>query len=331
MSSGNHHALDGYCGVVGDQLVMKGPKPPQWPTLGPSNSIAEGDSRVIYDYFSDKHLENLTRDSSDSDYDGKVFTTLKTEIHWQKMSHRAGEVPRLVCAQGEFLENGFIPVYRHPSDEIVPLQPWSPLVKQIRDYVEELVQCPINHCLAQFYRDGNDYISEHSDKTLDIVRGSPIVNVSFGAQRTMRLRTKKAPGILRNHAGEMRPRITQLVPLPHGSVFIFGQESNKIWLHGINPDKRPTWERTALEQAFDGQRISLTFRWIGTFVDRPIRKIWGQGATAKTKSEANDVVNGVEEQTEKMIRAFGIENHDPAFDWEGNYGHGFDVMNYNSL
>jgi alkylated DNA repair dioxygenase AlkB len=41
--------------------------------------------------------------------------------------------------------------------------------------------------LIQLYRTGADYISEHSDKTIDVVRGSRIVNVSLGARRTMTL------------------------------------------------------------------------------------------------------------------------------------------------
>ena len=49
----------------------------------------------------------------------------------------------------------------------------------------------MNHVLIQLYRSGKDCISEHSDKTIDVVPGSSIVNVSFGARRTMTLRKKK--------------------------------------------------------------------------------------------------------------------------------------------
>ena len=53
----------------------------------------------------------------------------------------------------------------------------------IRQRVEEILKHPVNHVLIQYYRSGNDYISEHSDKTIDVVRGSNIVNVSLGAER----------------------------------------------------------------------------------------------------------------------------------------------------
>lgn len=36
-------------------------------------------------------------------------------------------------------------------------------------------ECELNHVLIQKYRNGEDYISEHSDKTVDIVRGTSIV------------------------------------------------------------------------------------------------------------------------------------------------------------
>lgn len=76
-----------------------------------------------------------------------------------------------------------IPIYRHPSDESPLLLPFSPTVSMIQKHVEKVLQHPVNHVLIQFYRSGNDYISEHSDKTIDVVPNSKIVNVSFGAER----------------------------------------------------------------------------------------------------------------------------------------------------
>ena len=37
----------------------------------------------------------------------------------------------------------------------------------------------LNHCLIQYYRDGNDHIGDHSDKTLDIQPDSCVVNYSI--------------------------------------------------------------------------------------------------------------------------------------------------------
>ena len=62
----------------------------------------------------------------------------------------------------------------------------------LRRAVEAEVGHPINHALIQLYREGNDFISEHADKTLDVVAGSSIVNFSLGASRTMVLAQKRS-------------------------------------------------------------------------------------------------------------------------------------------
>jgi glutathione S-transferase len=98
------------------------------------------------------------------------------------------------------------------------------------------------------------------------------------------------------------------------------------WLHGIRQDKRLTSEKSPEELAFDGGRISLTFRQIGTFLSKDQSQIWGQGATSKFKAQAKTVINGDNAESEKMIRAFGKENHASEFDWKEQYGEGFDVL-----
>ena len=57
--------------------------------------------------------------------------------------------------------------------------------------IERLYDVRLNHVLIQLYRNGNDYIRKHADKTLDIAKGSTIFNVSLGASRHMYLRLKK--------------------------------------------------------------------------------------------------------------------------------------------
>jgi nicotinamidase-related amidase/alkylated DNA repair dioxygenase AlkB len=295
------------------------------PVLGPGDIIAEGDSRIINDFFppDHKHPTNPLRPLCEL-----IFTQLHNEVRWQKMMHQQGEVPRLVCCQGEFGEDGSMPVYRHPADQTLPLLHFSPKVQVIRRQAEKLAGHPLNHVLIQMYRSGNDYISEHSDKTLDIAKGSSIVNVSFGAQRTMRLRTKKSskPSDSPESKTDDNERTTQRVAMPHNSMFILGLTSNAKWLHGIMPDKRDAFERNPAETAYNGIRISLTFRHISTFLSADEAQIWGQGATAKHIRDAADVINGEAFSSEKMIRAFSRENHAAEFSWDDNYGAGFDVL-----
>ncbi|OCH90399.1 hypothetical protein OBBRIDRAFT_793386 [Obba rivulosa] len=305
--------------------------------LGPGDNMGEGDTSLVLDF--------LPPDLADT-----AFEALLREVQWSTMYHRGGEVPRRVAVEGEINADGGFPVYRHPADESPPLHPFSPTVARIRAHVERVLQQPVNHVLIQHYRTGADYISEHSDKTIDVVRGSSIVNVSLGAQRVMTMRTKKDATASPSHNGNggggspatpddpaddasavSAPgarRGIQRIPLPHNSMFVMGLATNARWMHGIRHDKRPTALKTEEERAADGARISLTFRHIGTFLARGETHIYGQGARGKTADDARPVVLGGPE-AEKLIIAFGNENHQSDFDWEANYGEGYDVLHFN--
>ena len=211
--------------------------------------------------------------------------------------------------------------------------------------------------LIQLYRTGADYISEHSDKTIDVVRGSRIVNLSLGARRTMTLRTKKdatanitASGNEQGGADNFDngadaavtgvQRMKQRVPLPNNSLFVMGLETNARWMHSVHMDKRLETTKDPTEW---GPRISLTFRHIGTFLTpypspgpsssagqeqaQVQQLIFGQGATGKSRAEARPVVNGGED-AERLLAAFGAENRQSEFDWEKAYGEGFDVLHF---
>lgn len=137
----------------------------------------------------------------------------------------------------------------------------------------------------------------------------------------MRLRTKKS-----TNSSTTSGRVTQFMPMPHGSVFILGLKTNMRWLHGVRADKRPLKERSEAERAFRGERISLTFRKISTFISGDGSYIWGQGATQKARDARLPVINGDFERSQELINAFGLENQQSEFAWEEVYGQGFDVL-----
>ncbi|KZV66988.1 hypothetical protein PENSPDRAFT_584601 [Peniophora sp. CONT] len=248
-----------------------------------------------------------------------IFARVKREVEWSVMHHRGGEVPRLVAVQGDVAEDGSCPVYRHPSDESPPLLAFSPTVQLIREHVERVVQHPVNHALIQLYRGGTDYISEHSDKTVDIAPNTYIVNVSLGAERIMTLRTKK------DAMASGAERQKQRIPLPHNSLLAFGLKTNRQWLHAVNADKRMLSMKVPAELAEGGERISLTFRNIHTFLSADQTLTWGAGACGKERGDARPVVRGGPEG-EALLAAFGEENHSSNFDWDKAYGQGFDVL-----
>lgn len=119
--------------------------------MGPGDKIGTGDSRIIHNILT-------------SPYRDEAFDVVRNEVDWQVMHHRGGEVPRLVAVQGQVENDGTVPLYRHPADESPPILQFSPAVDSLRKMVERAVRQPLNHALIQLYRDGNDNISEHSDK-----------------------------------------------------------------------------------------------------------------------------------------------------------------------
>ncbi|RKF62814.1 DNA oxidative demethylase ALKBH2 [Erysiphe neolycopersici] len=252
-----------------------------------------------------------------------VFEILHNEISWQKVSHRGGHLPRLVAIQGNISSDGGIPIYRFPADVMPRLMPISPTVKLIQEQVTKRMGHTVNHVLIQYYRDGIDYISEHSDKTLDIVPDTSIGNFSVGAQRLMVFRTKKSSKLV---DGVAVPRQIVRTPLPHNSLCIMDLDTNKYWLHGIRQDKRFKNIDTSKDLDFQAARISLTFRKIGTFISEDDLFIWGQGATAKSKECACPIVSNNNSQIVKILEAFRVENHESNFDWNTHYGTGFDLL-----
>ncbi|KAI9850351.1 MAG: hypothetical protein M1838_005798 [Thelocarpon superellum] len=292
--------------------------PAQATPPGPDGTFGQGDARLVKDLLPATMVD-------------EIFDRIQTEVHWETMYHRGGEVPRLVAVQGVIDSDGSRPIYRHPADESPPLSAFTVSVLAIRKRVQEVTQEPFNHVLIQRYRDGQDHISEHSDKTLDIVKGSSIVNVSLGALRTMVLRTKKSMSPPKEDLTDAPSRQVQRIELLHNSLFVLGPETNRRWLHGIKPDKRTIPTKSDAERAFGGERISLTFRHIGTFTDAKSRLIWGQGAMAKKKTQACRVVNGDTPEAENLIVAFGRENHSYDLDWDDLYGKGSNVLHIATL
>ena len=254
-----------------------------------------------------------------------TYEALAREVDWQVMYHRGGEVPRRVAIQGARAADGVEPLYRHPVDEQPPLRAFTPTVDAIRQAVAAQVGHPLNHCLLQLYRDGRDWIGEHADKTLDLVRPSSIINVSLGRMRTMTLRSKRS--------AEGDPRASQRIPLPHGSWFRMDLETNRAMFHAIKQEP---------DEGAAGPRVSLTFRNIGTFWDPTSGAVWGVGAPTRDRAQAQaqaqaraalapEAAAALERaEAEQMLRLFRDENQDPSFDADA-YRPGFSIPNLRSM
>lgn len=254
----------------------------------------------------------------------ELFTKLRDEITWNEMRQKGGRVPRDISIQGtlqEINDDEYEPLYRHPADEQPALISWTPTARLIKERIEQVIDQTLNHALIQYYRDGKDFIGEHSDKTLDVLKESNIVNYSLGAARTMILKHKTKAGV------------KQRFKLPHNSIFVLGWKTNREWFHSIRQDNRADRDKDPDELAFSSQRISLTLRTIATFRNRRTGQIFGQGARSKTHVHitSDNQTDSVPDE-EQMLMAFSAENKESLeFDWNLHYGKGFDALNFKVL
>jgi alkylated DNA repair dioxygenase AlkB len=220
------------------------------------------------------------------------YEQIEQSYAWHQMYHKGSPVPRLISIQTAEYNDGRIPIYRHPAESVPTSEPFNILTGEIANRLFLIFQQRFNHVLVQKYRNGDDYIREHTDKTLDIKTGTPIINVSFGCNRRMFLKSKTT------HQKES-------FYLTHGSVFCMSYDDNRAYLHGINRDK----------SLGDDERISLTFRVIDTFLTTD-GVLVGKGAPQTEKQD----------DSEAMIRAFSEENHSPTFNEGKWYGNGFHTI-----
>lgn len=272
----------------------------------------------------------------DAPIEATALKTLERSIPWCEMAHRGGIVPRLVAIQADPDEKGRIPLYRHPADAQPKTWPFHELVRTLARSAERAVALHgqnsllrFNHCLLQWYRSGADYISEHSDKTLDVRRDSPIANVSLGATRVLTIRAKRAPGDLKNQPGHCAPRPSQKIVLPHNSMFILGSVTNREFTHKISRDSRRVAEKSVDEIRDAGNRISLTFRDVATFEHNGV--IEGQGGPTSPRKPASRGTPEYENEFALMIAAFSAENREREFDWDLHYGRGFALRGFDVI
>ena len=279
-----------------------------------------------------------------------ALSELQSEIAFEHWHHKGGPLPRLCAEQGE-IQDDVRPLYRHPIDSCsCSLVAFTPAVLKIKGAIEKLLystgQCSFNHCLIQLYRDGDDSISEHSDKTLDILNDSVICNFSVGATRTLILRKKcaysKNLGVSvddGDYDAQME-RDTRRFSLPHNSLFVMSLGTNRDYTHQIKQDKRAPRDKTREEE---GIRISFTFRSIATFYNCKYGVVFGQGALRRpavattAAAAATDEPPGWrlyeeeedetsdESQVRRLLAAFSAENK-TAKSWQELYGHGFSIL-----
>jgi alkylated DNA repair dioxygenase AlkB len=170
----------------------------------------------------------FNKEESDHYYDILLNQTKWYEYE-MPMYDKIVTAPRMVSWYGDS---------NRPSRESNP--DWPLELITIRQRVELETQIKFNAVLLNLYRNGNDGVAWHSDKTASTNKNMNIASVTFGETRLFRLRHKFLKDI---------PQIE--IPLHHGTFLLMAGNTNSYWEHQV-----PKTAREVLP------RINLTFRQV---------------------------------------------------------------------
>ena len=95
------------------------------------------------------------------------------------------DTPRLMQTFGQ---SYYFSRQEHPALPIT-----HPYLLHLLEWVQQHSGLPYAQILINWYRDGQDYIADHSDNEKSIVPDSPIYSFSFGAQRKFIIHSKNTP------------------------------------------------------------------------------------------------------------------------------------------
>lgn len=110
------------------------------------------------------------------------------------------------------------------------------VLKTLKNKIASTFRFDPNFVLINRYEDGDQYIGYHSDDEKDLIKDSPIVGISLGAEREILFKSNKTGKI-------------KSVLLQNGSAFCMYSPTNDNYKHSIPKRKGVT-----------RPRISLTFR-----------------------------------------------------------------------
>lgn len=161
----------------------------------------------------------------------RYFIELRDSAAWEQKKAAFGNLqPRLTASYGD---NGVTYLY---SGTVNSALPWTPTLLEIKQKVEA-VQGRYNYCLLNRYRSGADSVGLHADNEPGM--GNVIGSLSLGATRTFKIRHNKT-------------KETRTFQVGNGTLIIMAGTMQQFWKHEVPK----TTENV-------GERINLTFRWIG--------------------------------------------------------------------
>ena len=165
----------------------------------------------------------------------KLIDTIKWKQNIIKMYGKENPVPRLEAWYGNPGKS-----YAYTGIRMEP-NPWTDELKEIKRSIEAEVEITFNSVLINYYRDGQDRVAWHSDDEKELGKNPVIGSVSFGAERTFKLRHKKYK----------ENNLKQSIVLKNGSFLLMKGATQHHWMHEIPRTAKPI-----------ESRINLTFRVI---------------------------------------------------------------------
>lgn len=159
------------------------------------------------------------------DNPNEIFEKLIKEIPWKQEEiiyyGKKYNQPRLSCFIGQSDKP-----YTYSGITRIP-EPMNETITYLTNVVQKVVNIidpdhlPYTSTLGNRYRDGKDYISQHSDSEGDMIENTIIASLSLGQERFFDFYNKETK--------KKELRIT----LENGSLLLMGKNSQKLYTHGI--------------------------------------------------------------------------------------------------
>ena len=190
-------------------------------------------------------MNNLLPKDGTVNYYGKIFTEEQSAIYYVKLLNEINWQHDVVKIFGKeiitkrkvaFLGDEGIS-YKY-SGKTKIAEKWLQFILEIKSTVEQISGEKFNACLLNYYHNGSEAMSWHSDNEKEILKHSAIASVSFGAERKF--------GFKHNFSKE---EISLM--LENGSLLIMKDETQIYWKHKLYTNAKIT-----------EPRINLTFRTI---------------------------------------------------------------------
>lgn len=115
---------------------------------------------------------------------------------------------------------------------------WEKETGLINDKIRKDFGAILNSCLINLYKDGEDYMSYHSDSEKELGQNPEIFSVSFGVTRDFLLKHNETKEVVK-------------LSLAHGDLVVMKGEIQHFWKHSLPKRKNVNQER-----------MNLTFRKI---------------------------------------------------------------------